>query len=92
MMEMIYPQRGLRVFIPKDLGGVVRGVVFEMAHREPSTLVYWHIDDQFLGTTRYHHQLEVNVTPGRHTLYLVDAKGNMLRQSFVVVDGEKDYK
>ena len=92
VMEMIYPQRGLRVFIPKDLGGVVRGVVFEMAHREPSTLVYWHIDDQFLGTTRYHHQLEVNVTPGRHTLYLVDAKGNMLRQSFVVVDGEKDYK
>ncbi|MFR4039090.1 MAG: hypothetical protein ACLTZT_16005 [Butyricimonas faecalis] len=45
----------------------MRGVVFEMAHREPSTLVYWHIDDQFLGTTRYHHQLEVNVTPGRHT-------------------------
>ena len=63
VMEMIYPQRGLRVFIPKDLGGVVRGVVFEMAHREPSTLVYWHIDDQFLGTTRYHHQLEVNVAP-----------------------------
>ena len=92
VMEMIYPQRGLRVFIPKDLGGVVRGVVFEMAHREPSTLVYWHIDDQFLGTTRYHHQLEVNVAPGRHTLYLVDAKGNSLRQSFVVVDGEKDYK
>ena len=92
VMEMIYPQRGLRVFIPKDLGGVVRGVVFEMAHREPSTLVYWHIDDQFLGITRYHHQLEVNVAPGRHTLYLVDAKGNSLRQSFVVVDGEKDYK
>lgn len=88
VMEMIYPQRGLRVFIPKDLGGVVRGVVFEMAHREPSTLVYWHIDDQFLGTTRYHHQLEVNVSPGRHTLYLVDAKGNTLRQGFVVVDGE----
>ena len=55
-------------------------------------MVYWHIDDQFLGTTRYHHQLEVNVAPGRHTLYLVDAKGNSLRQSFVVVDGEKDYK
>ena len=89
VMEMIYPQRGLRVFIPKDLGGIVRGVVFEMAHREPSTVVYWHIDNQFLGTTRYHHQLEVNVAPGRHVLHLVDAKGNTLRQSFVVVDGEK---
>ncbi|MFR7809771.1 MAG: hypothetical protein ACLU4N_11110 [Butyricimonas faecihominis] len=70
---------------------MVRGVVFEMAHRG-LPLVYWHIDDPFLGTTRYHHQLEVNVAPGRHTLYLVDAKGNSLRQSFVVVDGEKDYK
>ncbi|WP_231932420.1 MULTISPECIES: penicillin-binding protein 1C [Butyricimonas] len=92
VMEMIYPQRGLRVFIPKDLGGVVRGVIFEMAHREPSMLVYWHIDDQFLGTTRYHHQLEVNVSPGRHVLHLVDAKGNTLRQGFVVVDGSEDWK
>lgn len=87
VMEMIYPQRGLRVFIPKDLGGVVRGVVFEMAHREPSILVYWHIDDQFMGITRYHHQLEVTVAPGKHTLYLVDVEGNTLRQTFHVVDG-----
>ena len=32
----------------------------------------------------------MNVAPGRHVLHLVDAKGNTLRQSFVVVDGEKE--
>ena len=90
MMEMIYPQKGLRVFIPKDLGGKSKGVVFEIAHREPSMKVYWHIDDEYVGMTRNQHQIEINVTPGYHVLYLVDAVGNTLRQPFYVVKGDEN--
>lgn len=86
VMEMIYPQKGLRVFIPKDLGGESKGVIFEMAHRESGREVFWHVDNQYLGKTRYHHQMEVNVAPGRHVLSLVDAEGNTLRQVFHVVE------
>ena len=90
MMEMIYPQKGLRVFIPKDLGGKSKGGVFEIAHREPSMKVYWHIDDEYVGMTRNQHQIEINVTPGYHVLYLVDAVGNTLRQPFYVVKGDEN--
>ena len=85
-MEIIYPRRGVQVFIPRDLGGVMRGVVFEVAHREPGVEVFWHIDDRYVGSTRYRHQLEVNVPPGRHVLYLVDEYGNTLSRSFTVVE------
>ena len=90
VMEMIYPQRNTRVFIPRDFNGVVKGVLFEMAHREPECAVYWYVDERFVGTTRYQHQMEINVEPGNHWLYLVDEEGNSLRQRFVVVDGKKE--
>ena len=48
--------------------------------------VFWHIDDRYVGSTRYRHQLEVNVSPGRHVLYLVDEYGNTLSRSFTVVE------
>lgn len=85
VMEMIYPSKGVKVFIPRELGGEKVRVVFEMAHREPRTEVYWHIDESYVGTTRNIHQLEINVEEGRHLLTLVDAMGNMLRQYFTVV-------
>lgn len=89
VMEMIYPSRGIKVFIPRELGGEKQRVVFEMAHREPATEVYWHVDENYAGTTRNIHQLEIDVEEGRHLLTLVDASGNILRQYFTVVGKER---
>lgn len=88
MMEMIYPQRGTRVFIPRDFGGEKSRVVFELAHRIPSAKVYWHVDNQYIGMTRHIHQMELDITEGRHLLTLVDADGNTLQQNFYVVGKE----
>ncbi len=85
VMEMIYPQRGTRVFIPRDFGGRPGRVVLEAVHRQPEALIYWHVDDRFLGTTRTIHQKEVWLKEGLHTLTLVDEEGNCLQHSFRVV-------
>ena len=63
VMEMIYPQRGLRVFIPKDLG---EWYVVLCLKWLIESLPRWCTGISminFLGTTRYHHQLEVNMAP-----------------------------
>ena len=85
IMEMIYPRRGTRVFIPRDFGGEQGKVVFELAHRRAETEVYWHVDDHYIGLTRSLHQMEIQVGEGRHLLTLVDREGNTLRQYFTVV-------
>ncbi|WP_298612186.1 penicillin-binding protein 1C [uncultured Odoribacter sp.] len=85
VMEMIYPQKGMRVFIPRDFGGRRGAAVFELAHRNPLAEVYWHIDDHYLGFTRHIHQMEVDLPEGRHVLTIVDNDGNTLRQVFQVV-------
>lgn len=89
VMEMVYPQRGTRVFIPLDFGGQPGRVVFEAVHRSADAVVYWHVDDTYLGATRNVHQMELYVREGRHILTLVDQSGNQLRQSFRVVGKDR---
>lgn len=91
VMEMIYPQRGTRIFIPRGFGGKQERVVLEAAHRLPSAVVYWDVDGKYLGSTEGTHQMEVHLPEGRHVLVLTDDAGNILRQVFSVVgkDGER---
>ncbi len=88
MMEMIYPQRGTRVFIPRDFGGKPGRVVLEAVHRSVKVRIYWYVDEQFLGVTHSIHQQEVWLKEGRHTLTLMDEEGHILQQVFRVVGKE----
>ena len=84
-MEMVYPPRGTTVFLPRDFGGEIGKTVFEAVHRSPDAIIYWHVDDQYLGMTQHIHQMELHLKEGRHKLTLVDGTGNTLTQSFQVV-------
>lgn len=85
VMEMVYPQRGTRVFIPRDFGGNPGRVIFEAVHRATDAEVYWHVDDRYLGMTRHIHQMELFLREGLHKLTLMDEEGNILQQTFRVV-------
>ena len=82
---MIYPQRGTRVFIPRDFGGKPGRVIFEAVHRFSDALIYWYVDDQYVGVTRNIHQMEIWLQEGSHRLTLMDKGGNLLQQNFQVV-------
>jgi len=84
-MELIYPKETRQVFIPRGLDGRLSRVVFEVAHRETGTTIYWHLDDQYMGETSLIHQLEFLAPEGLHTLTLVDSYGNILVKGFEVV-------
>ena len=75
--------------MPVELDGALGRVVFEAAHRDPATRVFWHLDDEYEGETRDIHQLALAPPPGPHLLVLVDERGETIRRRFVVV-GRKD--
>jgi penicillin-binding protein 1C len=85
-MELIYPRETRQVFIPRGLDGHLSRVVFEAAHRETGTTIFWHLDEQYLGETSVIHQMEFLAPEGQHTLTLVDSKGNLLEKRFEVVE------
>ena len=88
-MEMIYPKAGTVIYIPYELSGVQGKTIFEIAHRQPSNSVFWHLDGALIGTTRDIHQLGLNPSKGKHMLSLSDNTGETLNIPFEVVSEKK---
>ncbi|GAA4850778.1 penicillin-binding protein 1C [Algivirga pacifica] len=84
--DLIYPHSYRKVHIPIDQEGQRGHAVFEAAHEDASTNIYWHIDNQYLGSTKSTHQIAVQAPKGVHLLTLVDDLGNEIKQEFEVVD------
>jgi penicillin-binding protein 1C len=84
-MELIYPKPSSKVYIPRELSGKTGNAVFHLAHRNPGATVHWHLDGNYLGSTKSRHQLPVNPGKGRHKLVLVDDNGESLEEHFEVL-------
>ena len=74
-IEILYPHQGVTVVTTVDLTGREQGVVVRAAHRDPHAVLYWHLDDLYLGQTRGEHDLLIHPEPGNHTLMVMDEGG-----------------
>lgn len=85
-LEMIYPKRFTKVFVPVEIDGNPGRIVFEAAHRNPDTKVYWYLNDQYIGETTHGHQMGIFPSTGMHLLSLVDEVGRSLSIPFEAVN------
>lgn len=90
IMEFIYPGKGSRIYIPRQLDGKVAGIVFNLAHRDPDAVVFWHLDNSYLGQTKFMHQMTLSPSVGKHTITVVDEKGNTLSIGFEIMSNVPD--
>ena len=86
-VQLLYPQEGARVWIPRDLDGELQKVTLRAAHQEPGLRVYWYVDDVFHGTTAGRHALAVTLPRGEHRVEVVDDRGGRAARAFTVVGG-----
>jgi len=85
-MDLIYPKHTARIFIPYEMVGSRSKVVFEAAHRKPNTTIFWHLDEEYLGSTTHIHQFGLDPGNGHHLLTLVDEYGNSFSKSFEIIN------
>lgn len=83
-MEFIYPEGGAVIYIPRQLDGSIQGITFNLAHRDPSATVYWHLDNEYVGQTQMIHQMNLTPPVGRHTVTVVDESGNTISVGFTI--------
>ena len=88
-MELIYPKGFTKIFVPIEINGKLGKTVFELAHKRSNAKVYWHLDNDYLTTTEKTHQYAFAPSEGKHTLTLVDDKGEVLTQVFEVIGKRK---
>ena len=84
--NLIYPSQFTKVHIPLEQGGLRGQTIFEAAHENKNAIVYWHLDEQYLGYTQGAHQMGIQAEKGEHALTLIDDSGNELVQRFGVVN------
>lgn len=85
-MQIVWPDKPSKVFIPRELDGSMGEVVFEIAHSIPESTIFWYLNDEFLGQTSYIHKKGIRNPPGNYKLVLMDESGNILSQAFEIVN------
>ena len=89
VMDLIYPRQFTRIYVPTELDGSAGSAIFEVAHRHPGATVFWHLDEEYLGKTTNRHQMGLNPSKGKHTLFLLDEQGRELKLAFELISERK---
>jgi penicillin-binding protein 1C len=84
-MEFLYPPVDAKIFIPRNLQGSLMSMLPEIAHRRRNALIYWHLDNRYMGMTRHIHQTEIQVGEGEHIITAVDDKGVTISRKFICI-------
>ncbi len=87
--DMIYPEENARIYVPLELSGERGRTVFTATYNNANGKLFWHLDEQFIGTTIRFHQMAVNPAPGKHVLTVVDENGESITRNFEMLNKEK---
>ncbi len=80
-MDFIYPKGNTSILVPKDLNGVKGSAVFHVVHKDEKAILYWFLNETFLGKTKSTHKIEVNPKKmGERRIIIIDNKGNKLEK------------
>jgi penicillin-binding protein 1C len=88
-IDIVYPYKTSRIYIPMDIDGRLGRVIVKAVHRDPKAVLYWHLDEQYLGETRLFHDKTLFLEPGRHRITLVDKAGHQFSQTINVLSQKK---
>lgn len=83
-MQFIYPPMNARILLPRQMDGSAGFVTAELAHSNPGTTIFWHLDSTYLTQTQDFHKISLQPAPGRHSLTAVDSAGNTVSTTFYV--------
>ena len=85
-LDIVYPQNGMKIFIPTNLDESKSKTVFEAKHSQLNAVLYWHLDNEYVGETKELHHLELQPSKGKHRITIVDEKGTSVHRDFEILE------
>ncbi|MDO4462266.1 MAG: penicillin-binding protein 1C [Bacteroidia bacterium] len=83
-IDIIYPENNQVLVIPKGFSGEYEQVICHAATSKQNDILYWHLDDTYIGQTDIEHKVAILPTEGQHILTIVSQSGNEKSISFEV--------
>ncbi len=87
-VDILYPPYNSIIYIPVDLGERNSKMVFKAVHRNKDETLYWHLNNNYIGSTKIFHEKALYINPGIHNIVVVDESGNQLTRQFEVLAKE----
>jgi len=84
VMKFLYPTEKSTIFLPKDFDGKQNELILKVAHSNKEAILFWSLNQQFLGTTKENHELAITPKEGEFTITVVDNFGNEIQQQISI--------
>jgi len=84
IMDFIYPSRHIDVFLPKNRLGERTDIIFAVAHTDFDAVLYWYIDNHFIGESETFHTITAKPTIGKHKITVIDNMGRSITRNIDV--------
>lgn len=84
--RIVYPEQNSELVGTKGLDGKKQGIIFKASAPDPKTILFWHVDQRYLGETVGEHSIKYFPKKGKHLLTVVDQNGNMKKIWFTILD------
>ena len=88
-MELIYPHAECKNLCAAGNRWQAGKNYFYGCNRKPGSKIFWHLDDEYIGTTINFHQMALSPSPGKHLLTIVDENGESVSREFEILEKEK---
>ena len=84
VMKFLYPTEKSTIFLPKDFDGKQNELILKVAHSNKEAILFWSLNQQFLGTTTENHELAITPKEGDFKITVVDIFGNEIQQQISI--------
>jgi len=85
VMDIVEPDNNSAIYIPKGIEESDGMLIFEAVHRNSDATIFWHIDNEYITSTKGTHKIEVSPSVGKHILTVEDEQGNIVRRRFKIL-------
>ncbi|MEM9546401.1 MAG: penicillin-binding protein 1C [Bacteroidota bacterium] len=85
LMSFLYPTERAKIYLPVDIDEKRESAIFKATHQDPKSILYWHLDNEYLGYTEDIHSMDVQAEVGNHQVTIVDQMGNSISQEFEII-------
>lgn len=83
-IAIIYPTDGAKILLPKNFSGVREALQLQATHAEGNSILYWHLNESYIGSTTNQHRITITPTEGQHKLLVMDEDGNEVSVIFSI--------
>ncbi len=83
-MQWIYPTETTIIYVPLELDGKPGETIFKVAHNQENAILYWHLNDQYVGSTTQFHEMAFRPPPGKYRFIVTDHLGNIISKELEI--------